>query len=118
MQNGIPVRPIDPEAVKAASLEVAALPDERRMKELLEALCDPTRVKIVQALRASSLAAGDIAHLIGRTRPATSQHLKVLREKGVVVAERRGNMVRYALGASMNAQVIESCVSALDDVRA
>lgn len=118
MQNGIPARPIDPEAVKAASLEVAALPDERRMKDLLEALCDPTRVKIVQALRASPLAAGDIAHLIGRTRPATSQHLKVLREKGIVVAERQGNTVRYALGDGMNAQVIESCVQAMDSLPA
>jgi DNA-binding transcriptional ArsR family regulator len=75
-------------------------------------------VKIVQALRAAPLAAGDIAHLIGRTRPATSQHLKVLRQTGIVVGERQGNTVRYALGDSVNAQVIETCVQALDDVPA
>ena len=37
------------------------------MKELLEALCDPTRVKIVRALRETTLAAGDLAKVINRS---------------------------------------------------
>ena len=58
MQDGIPERPLDPAAVKTAEKSLLTPRNERRMKELLEALCDPTRVKIVRALRETTLAAG------------------------------------------------------------
>src|SRR5689334_6270239 len=100
MQNGVPDRPIDPQAVASAEANLLPPSDERRMRQMLEALCDPTRVKIVQALSAdNTLAAGDLAHVIQRSRSATSQHLKVLRDIGVVVGRRDGNVVRYALSA-------------------
>lgn len=78
MQDGVPEHPLDPVAVKTAEKSLLSPRNERRMKELLEALCDPTRVKIVRALRETTLAAGDLAHVINRSRSATSQHLKVL----------------------------------------
>jgi DNA-binding transcriptional ArsR family regulator len=92
--------------------------DERRMTELLEALCDATRVKIVQALSSdNTLAAGDLAHVIGRSRSATSQHLKVLRDLGAVVGLRDGNIVRYSLASDLTGQVIADAVSAFDGLR-
>ena len=72
MQNGVPEHPLDPQAVEAASANLLPPRDERRMRQILEAMCDPTRVKIVQALSAdNTLAAGDLAHVIGRSRSAT-----------------------------------------------
>lgn len=118
MQNGVPETPIDPQAVASASANLLPPRDERRMRQILEALCDPTRVKIVQALSSDvTLAAGDLAHVIQRSRSATSQHLKVLRDIGVVVGQRDGNVVRYALSADMNGTVIENAVSAFDALR-
>ena len=87
------------------------------MKELLEALCDPTRVKIVRALRETTLAAGDLAHVINRSRSATSQHLKVLRDLGAVVGRRDGNVVRYSLAPDLTGQVIAEAVAAFDGLR-
>jgi len=114
----IPERPLDPQAVASAEANLLPPRDERRMRQILEALCDATRVKIVQALSAhNTLAAGDLAHVIGRSRSATSQHLKVLRDLGVVVGRRRGNVVRYALSDDMNGAVIENAVSAFDALR-
>lgn len=118
MQNGVPERPLDPEAVRSAEANLLPPRDERRMKEMLEALCDPTRVKIVQALsERNTLAAGDLAHVIGRSRSATSQHLKVLRDLCVVVANRQGNVVRYQLSDEITGSVIEEAVSAFDKLR-
>jgi DNA-binding transcriptional ArsR family regulator len=116
MQDGVPERPLDPAAVKTAEKSLLTPRNEERMKELLEALCDPTRVKIVRALRETTLAAGDLAHVINRSRSATSQHLKVLRDIGVVVPERSGNVVRYTLSEEMNGQVIEEAVGAFDQM--
>jgi len=88
------------------------------MTELMEALCDRTRVKIIQALSSSeTLAAGDLAVVIGRSRSATSQHLRVLRDLGAVVGRRNGNVVRYSLSPDVNGQVIANAIAAFDDLR-
>ena len=118
MQNGVPDRPLDPKAVRAASSKMLPPSDERHMEELLGALCDPTRVKIVLALSENNvLAAGDLAHVIGRSRSATSQHLKVLKEIGAVSSQRDGNIVRYTLAPDVNGEVIEQAVSAFERLR-
>jgi DNA-binding transcriptional ArsR family regulator len=88
------------------------------MTELMEALCDRTRVRIIQALTSSAtLAAGDLAQVIGRSRSATSQHLRVLRDLGAVVGRRDGNIVRYSLSSEVNGQVIANAIAAFDDLR-
>jgi DNA-binding transcriptional ArsR family regulator len=116
--NGVPERPLDAKAVASAEKNMLAPREERRMKQLLDALCDATRVKIVQALSAdNTLAAGDLAHVIGRSRSATSQHLKVLRELGAVIGRRDGNVVRYSLAPDVTGQVIENAVAAFDELR-
>ena len=117
MQEGVPEKPLDPAAVKTAEKSLLSPRNERRMRELLDALCDATRVKIVRALRDTTLAAGDLAHVINRSRSATSQHLKVLRDIGVVRPARSGNVVRYALSDELDAQVIEHAVSAFDQMQ-
>jgi DNA-binding transcriptional ArsR family regulator len=118
VQNGVPERPLDPQAVKEAESKMLPPRDERHMEQLLNALCDPTRVKIVQALSEdNTLAAGDLAHVIGRSRSATSQHLKVLKEIGAVSSRRDGNIVRYSLAPDINGDVIEQAVSAFEKLR-
>jgi DNA-binding transcriptional ArsR family regulator len=109
---------MDPQAVASAEAQMLQPREERRMTQLLEALCDATRVKIVQALSSdNTLAAGDLAHVIGRSRSATSQHLKVLRDLGAVIGRRDGNIVRYSLAPDLTGQVIADAVSAFDGLR-
>jgi DNA-binding transcriptional ArsR family regulator len=50
----------------------------------LVSLADPTRRKILEKLRAGPLAVGAIADQLPVSRPAVSQHLKVLKEAGLV----------------------------------
>jgi DNA-binding transcriptional ArsR family regulator len=115
MANGVPDRALDPRAVASAEKKMLAPKQDRRMTELLEALCDATRVKILRALSAeNTLAAGDLAHVIGRSRSATSQHLKVLRDLGAVVGRREGNVVRYSVSPDVDGQVIADAVAAFD----
>ena len=108
---------IDPAAVATAERQTLSPMSERRMRRLLEVLCDGTRLKIVRALRDNQLAASDLARILGRSRSATSQHLKVLRDIGVVVPARNGNVVRYTLSEEMNGQVIEDAVGAFDQMQ-
>src|SRR6266849_2169134 len=60
-------------------------------------ICEPTRTQIVRALSPGALSAGDLAAILGRSKSATSQHLRVLRDGGIVSAKRRGRAVFYML---------------------
>jgi len=116
MPKDVP-EPIDAAAVVTAEQQMLTPRNEKRMRELLDALCDPNRIKIVRALRDTTLAASDLAHVIGRNRPVTSQHLRVLRELGAVVARRKGNVVRYSLSNDMSGSIIEQAASAFDQLQ-
>jgi DNA-binding transcriptional ArsR family regulator len=111
------LKPIDPVAVATAEEQKLTPRNEKRMRALLDALCDPTRVKIVRALRDTPLAASDLARVIGRDRAATSQHLRVLRDRGAVTSERTGNVVRYALSDDLPGSIVEEAAAAFDQLQ-
>jgi DNA-binding transcriptional ArsR family regulator len=81
------------------------------LEPVREVLCQPTRTQIVRALSSGPLAVGDLAAILGRSKSATSQHLRVLRDGGVVVARRRGRVVIYSLAQT---PMIEATVQVLD----
>ena len=64
---------------------------------VLEALADPTRREIVERLRRAPSAVTALAETIPVTRPAISQHLRVLREVGLVEFDRAGTRNVYRL---------------------
>lgn len=107
-------RVIDPLAVAAARKQMFTGRTERDVRRLLDSLCDPTRLKIIRALEETPLAASDLAQVIGRTRSATSQHLRVLREVEAVQSERKGNVVRYRLADGVAAAVLRDACRAFD----
>ena len=63
----------------------------------LAALADPTRRAIYESLGGAPRAVGAIAQGFRVTRPAVSQHLKVLREAGLAVETREGTRHLYAV---------------------
>jgi DNA-binding transcriptional ArsR family regulator len=56
----------------------------------LEALADPTRRRIVELLAKRDHTAGEIVDEFDLSAPAISQHLKVLREAGLVISRADG----------------------------
>ena len=61
------------------------------------ALSDPTRQRIVEMLASREYPAGEIARRFDMTPPAVSQHLRVLREAGVVRMRREAQRRMYSL---------------------
>lgn len=61
------------------------------------ALADPTRRRIVELLAQREYAAGDLARRFDMTPPAVSQHLRLLREAGLVRTRREAQRRIYAL---------------------
>jgi DNA-binding transcriptional ArsR family regulator len=63
---------------------------------LLSALADPARLEILHELAGSSeVCACDLTDCCSLSQPTVSHHLKVLREAGAVVSERRGTNIYY-----------------------
>jgi DNA-binding transcriptional ArsR family regulator len=64
---------------------------------VLDALGDRTRRAIVERLADHPAAVGELAAHLPVTRPAVSQHLKVLKDAGLVFAERAGTRRIYRI---------------------
>ena len=63
------------------------------------ALSAPSRVQILGSLLSGPLAVGDITELLGMEQSAVSHQLRVLREAGLVAAERRGKRRVYTIAS-------------------
>jgi DNA-binding transcriptional ArsR family regulator len=63
----------------------------------LEALADPTRRRVFERLSAGPQSVGRLADGMPVSRPAVSQHLKVLKEAGLVSEEQEGTRRIYRI---------------------
>jgi DNA-binding transcriptional ArsR family regulator len=61
----------------------------------IAALADPTRRAVFERLRGGPRAVGEIAEGLPVSRPAVSQHLRVLKEAGLVVERKEGTRRLY-----------------------
>jgi DNA-binding transcriptional ArsR family regulator len=106
--------PIDAHAVEIAHQKLIPSRQEREAREIVESISNVTRIKIIRALAETPLAAGDLARVVNRTAPATSQHIRVLREIGAIESTRSGNVVRYRLTKNTSAEILEAIARAFD----
>jgi ArsR family transcriptional regulator len=69
------------------------------LAEMFKALSDPTRLKLVKLLvdHKGALCVNALAHNLGVSQSAVSQHLRILRQAGLVKGDRRGYHVHYFL---------------------
>jgi DNA-binding transcriptional ArsR family regulator len=81
----------------------------QELDELVASMCkalnDPKRLLLLYALRYGRYTVSELCELIEAPQSNTSQHLAVLRDRGLVEAERQGNNVVYSL---RHPKVIES----------
>jgi DNA-binding transcriptional ArsR family regulator len=81
--------------------------------EMFKVLGVETRVKIINLLKAGGpLEVKHIAEKVGITAAAVSQHLKILRQAGLVRNERRGYWIPY----SIDEEALERCRQVLTEV--
>lgn len=81
----------------APELAFLAAETARSVAETMQALAAPSRVRILSRLGAGACSVGDLAGDVGMEQSAVSQQLRVLRHLGLVVGERNGRQVIYAL---------------------
>jgi DNA-binding transcriptional ArsR family regulator len=65
--------------------------------EAIAALADPTRRSVFEELRRGPVSVGGLAERLPVSRPAVSQHLRVLKEAGLVRERREGTRRLYSV---------------------
>jgi ArsR family transcriptional regulator, arsenate/arsenite/antimonite-responsive transcriptional repressor len=81
------------------------------MNRIYRALADPTRRRVLALLRERDMTAGELAAAFELAWPTMSGHFAVLRDAGLVQADRAGSTITYHL----NVTVLEEAMVALMD---
>ena len=80
----------------------------RRFKaDIFQALTHPTRIAILENLSRDELSAGALIERLGMEQANVSQHLAILRSKGLVLNRKSGNQVFYSMRDPIIVEVLE-----------
>lgn len=79
------------------------------------ALADPVRILMLYALDEQPRNVSELSLLLTLSQPSTSRHLKVLRERGLVAADRQGVNIIYRLTDHRLIQALDLLRSVLHD---
>ena len=85
--------------------------------ETMQALATPSRVRILSRLRKAACSVSELAEAVAMEQSAVSHQLRILRHLGLVVGERRGRSVIYALHDSHVADLLDQAVFHVEPVR-
>lgn len=79
---------------------------QNQMAELLKALAHPARIAIFEhLLKVNSCICGDIVNELPLAQPTVSQHLKELKQTGIIKGEIEGNAICYCLNPELLAKL-------------
>ena len=85
----------------------------RLQAELCQILADPTRLELLSLLGEGPRAVKDLIEQTGQRQAKISQHLAVLRQRGMVRTQRIGTEVHYSLA---NPRILEACLNTLEEL--
>ncbi len=74
---------------------------------ICKAIADPKRLLIINELRDGPMTVGELSEALEISQSNCSQHLAILRDRGVVTAERAGTSVSYSLRSKKVLQAVD-----------
>ncbi|NLJ50153.1 MAG: winged helix-turn-helix transcriptional regulator [Candidatus Atribacteria bacterium] len=87
----------------------------RRLSWVLKALSHPTRLRLLLRIGEEPLCVQELQKEIGQSQANISQHLTLLRDRGLVVGERKGNTTCYRLSSPKISKFINLALTLLGE---
>ena len=84
------------------------------MNAVFQALSDPTRREILRLLKKREMSAGEIADRFELARSTLSGHFNILKNAGLIVAEKSGTTIVYSLNVSVVEQTMAAMLELLE----
>jgi DNA-binding transcriptional ArsR family regulator len=88
--------------------------DAEKKSRIFKVLSVGTRVEIIQLLKHRPLCVNALAHALEITSAAVSQHLRILRDADIVLADKRGYFVHYRINEKTLAEWNKTAKSLLE----
>ena len=85
--------------------------------EIMQALATPSRLLILDRLQSGTCSVGELALAVGMEQSAVSHQLRLLRHLGLVVGERQGRRMIYALHDPHVGELLEEAIGHAEHVR-
>lgn len=89
--------------------------DALPLADLLQALADPTRLRILALLRRMELSVGELAILLDQSQPRVSRHVRILADAGVVERRREGSWVFLTITSEQRTEPMFALIDAWAD---
>jgi DNA-binding transcriptional ArsR family regulator len=83
--------------------------------EFFKALAHPLRIQILDYLRLGPLSVGELQEKLGAEQPTVSQQLAILRARNLVVTQRQGTTVRYAVSDPAIWRLLDAALEVFDN---
>ncbi|HLN04911.1 MAG TPA: metalloregulator ArsR/SmtB family transcription factor [Acidimicrobiales bacterium] len=100
--------------VRAAATDPSARARTDLLARRLKALADPTRLAIIESLAAGPMTVGEIALSFDLAQPTVSNHVKVLREAGIVTGARRGTRLELVVRKDAGNELLDELKALMD----
>lgn len=89
------------------------------LEDLVAGICkafnDPKRLMVLYALKDNSHTVGELSQILNAPQSNTSQHLAILRDRGLIESSRQGNNVIYSLRHPRIVEAIDILRSVMND---
>lgn len=84
------------------------------MLNIMRALADPTRLRIVLLIRRLELTVGEVVHILGQSQPRVSRHIRILDEAGIAERRKEGSWVFLRPGPVLTSGDLEPLFASAD----
>jgi len=73
--------------------------DAERQADIFSVLSNPKRILILRALAEGELSVGDVAQMVDISMQNASHHLRLMKDKGILIRHRKGQSIFYQIAA-------------------
>ena len=108
-------RCIHPESIAAARAVLPPPEHVEGMERFFKAMGDPTRLRLLHALRAGEMCVCDLGETLGMSVSAVSHQLAALKSARLVSHRREGRIVYYALSDDHVSEVLDAMRSHVEE---
>lgn len=81
---------------------------------VLKAVAHPQRLAIIEMLQGRDMCVNEICDALGAKQAMTSQHLNLMRDRGILTCRREGGKVYYAIGNTNVIKLLQCVYSSCD----